>query len=129
MKKIFYLTLACFICLMASCNQNKESETAVYEPTGKEVKVVVSMTFKEEYKEELLNASYVMADETRKEKGCIYYDLHQDVNNPLKYVLLECWATQEDLNVHAQTEHMQVYKKVVMENSESTTTSFLKQVY
>lgn len=127
MKKGLYLTLVCFMCMVAGCQQGKKTETV--EPAGEGVKVVVSMTIKEEYEDVFLDAFRKMADETRKEKGCIYYDLHQDLRNPLKYVLLEYWATQEDLDAHGQTEHMKVYREASAETRESSSASFVKQVY
>lgn len=43
--------------------------------------------------------------ETRKEKGCVQYDLLQSEGDEAKIVILECWNTQEDLNAHSASEH------------------------
>lgn len=40
------------------------------------------------------------------EKGCLQYELTQDVNNKNQFVLMEKWATQADLEAHDVTDHM-----------------------
>ncbi len=140
MKKKFYLILVSFVVLLSSCNCKKSDcdkqsddacckKEAVAEKTGKEVKVVVTMKLKADKQEQFLAAFRKMADETRKEKGCIYYDLHQDAKDSLAYVLLENWATQEDLDAHGQTEHMKVYREEAADTRESGSAYFVKQVY
>ncbi|WP_369412525.1 putative quinol monooxygenase [Mesonia aestuariivivens] len=39
------------------------------------------------------------------------YVLHQDVNNPLKIIILEEWKSQKAIDFHNQTEHFQLLKK------------------
>lgn len=40
------------------------------------------------------------------EKGCLQYELNQDVDKPNQFVLIEKWATQADLDAHDITAHM-----------------------
>ena len=40
------------------------------------------------------------------EKGCLQYELHGVTGEENKFLLLEKWASQEDLTAHDQTEHM-----------------------
>ena len=42
---------------------------------------------------------------TRKETGCIQYDLHVAVNDPAQYAFYERWDDQEALDLHLQTPH------------------------
>ena len=37
---------------------------------------------------------------TQKEEGCIRYDYSQDLEDPAAFVLVENWASQEDLDRH-----------------------------
>lgn len=48
--------------------------------------------------------------ETQKEKGCIYYDSHVSVNDPNRFVVVERWATREDLAAHARSAHMKTWR-------------------
>ena len=54
-------------------------------------------------KAKMLCADLVKA--TREEKGCIQYDLLQDKNDENIMVILENWASQEDLDEHYLSDH------------------------
>ncbi len=43
---------------------------------------------------------------TRKESGCIQYDLHVDLNDPGTFTFYERWTDEAALNAHLQTPHM-----------------------
>jgi quinol monooxygenase YgiN len=47
---------------------------------------------------------------TRKESGCIAYDLCEDVNNPNILTFIEKWESQEHLDAHMNSEH---FKEIV----------------
>jgi len=40
------------------------------------------------------------------EPGCLQYELFSDASNEHKFVLIEQWASQADLDAHDQTDHM-----------------------
>jgi quinol monooxygenase YgiN len=42
---------------------------------------------------------------TRREDGCLVYDLHRSVEPPEGYLLHEVWASREHHNRHMQTPH------------------------
>ena len=42
---------------------------------------------------------------TRKEDGCITYDLHRSAEGPAAYLLHEIWATREAHTKHTNTPH------------------------
>ena len=44
---------------------------------------------------------------TRKEAGCINYDLHAAPDDPAKFLFYENWASQAQLDAHGQTAHVQ----------------------
>ncbi|MBI2686044.1 MAG: antibiotic biosynthesis monooxygenase [Acidobacteria bacterium] len=43
---------------------------------------------------------------TRKEEGCLRYDLFQDVSDPLKFTFIEEWASPAALERHSQSAHI-----------------------
>ena len=43
---------------------------------------------------------------TRKEKGCINYDMHQSSDEPGLYVFHENWATRADWEAHMKAPHL-----------------------
>lgn len=43
---------------------------------------------------------------TRKEAGCLNYDLHVASDNPAKFLFHENWTNQSDLDAHLQSAHV-----------------------
>ncbi len=56
--------------------------------------------------EELLH----MVAETRKEDGCINYDLHHQADNPAQFLFYENWESRAHLDCHAQSAHIQSFR-------------------
>ncbi|MGF1716490.1 putative quinol monooxygenase [Photobacterium chitinilyticum] len=46
---------------------------------------------------------------TRKEAGCIQYDLHQDNSNPAEFVFYENWESRELWQTHMNNDHLKAY--------------------
>lgn len=46
---------------------------------------------------------------TRAEAGCIQYDLHQDNENPLHFLLHENWESRELWQTHMAAPHLAAY--------------------
>ena len=42
---------------------------------------------------------------TRKEDGCLVYDLHRSVDGPGAFLLHEVWATRDAHTAHTRTDH------------------------
>ena len=42
---------------------------------------------------------------TRKEEGCLRYDLHRSVEGPGAFLLHEIWETREQHTAHTKTDH------------------------
>jgi quinol monooxygenase YgiN len=49
---------------------------------------------------------------TRKEKGCINYDLHQSQENATQFAVYENWETAADLDSHAKSAHLQAFARI-----------------
>jgi quinol monooxygenase YgiN len=45
---------------------------------------------------------------TRKEAGCLNYDLHAAADSPAKFLFHENWTSQAALDAHLQNTHIQV---------------------
>src|SRR5689334_22911620 len=52
-----------------------------------------------------------LVDETRKEKGCINYDLHESEENPALFLMYENWRSAADLEEHARSAHLREFGK------------------
>jgi quinol monooxygenase YgiN len=60
---------------------------------------------------ELFEAAKAMIAATRKEPGCIRYDLHVSITDPQSMVFVEEWADREALEAHFSAPHMAVWRK------------------
>jgi quinol monooxygenase YgiN len=48
-----------------------------------------------------------LVEPTRKEKGCIDYDLCRDNDNPSIFVFYENWENSDDLDAHMKSDHFE----------------------
>jgi quinol monooxygenase YgiN len=60
----------------------------------------LKMIVQPERRSDLLETMRGMLEPSRVERGCLSYRLYEDVENRNAFVLLEEWATQEDLERH-----------------------------
>ena len=62
--------------------------------------VTLKMIVRPERRSDLLETMRGMLEPARVERGCLSYRLYEDLENRNAFVLLEEWATQEDLESH-----------------------------
>ena len=49
--------------------------------------------------------------ETRKEPGCISYDLHQSLSDPGTLIFVERWKDMASLDAHFETPHLKAWRE------------------
>jgi quinol monooxygenase YgiN len=76
-----------------------------------EITVIAYMTAKASHGDQLREALLELVARTRKEKGCINYDLHQSQENAAQFVMYENWDTAADLDAHAKAAALQTFVK------------------
>lgn len=64
------------------------------------ITVVATLVAKENKIEILKNALSALIVPSREEDGCIRYDLHQSIENPAKFTVLEEYQNQSALDYH-----------------------------
>ncbi len=69
------------------------------------IKVVARNYAKEDKLSEILKMYKELVDITRKEDGCIKYELYQDIENPCIITMIEEWETKSSLEAHLKSEH------------------------
>ena len=60
----------------------------------------------EQVREELL----LLVAETRKEAGCLNYDLHRSADDPGLFLFYENWESLAHLERHAESAHIQAFR-------------------
>ena len=71
--------------------------------------VVAEMRAKPGRELDLRNALLSLIEPTRREEGCIQYDLHVHTDDPARFVFYENWASRERLTVHLASPHLQAF--------------------
>lgn len=69
------------------------------------IKIVAKFTVKEDKIEEFKNIAGELVAETRKEKGCISYELFQELNDAKGLTFIEEWENQDTLDCHMESKH------------------------
>jgi quinol monooxygenase YgiN len=55
---------------------------------------------------ELKKVCLGLIEPTRKETGCLGYELYQDTTNPGKFIFIENWQSKELLDIHLKSPHL-----------------------
>jgi quinol monooxygenase YgiN len=76
---------------------------------GDMVTVVAEMVAKPGREAELTEELLRMVEVTRKEDGCVQYDLHVSTEHTGNFVFYENWTTQEALDRHAASAHLKAF--------------------
>lgn len=72
--------------------------------------VVATLTIKPGSLEALRGPAAACVAETRKEEGCVSYELFHSLDDPDKLVFVEQWRTREDLTAHSKTPHIAAWR-------------------
>jgi quinol monooxygenase YgiN len=71
------------------------------------VTVVATFVARAGKETELRNALIRLVAPTRKESGCLNYDLHISPENPGRFLFHENWTAKAALDAHLQSPHIQ----------------------
>lgn len=77
-----------------------------------------------EYKQQVVR----LIEETRKESGCISYDLCQDIDNSNILTFIEKWESKQHLDAHMKTAHFMEIVPMLKDLRESSELSIYKEV-
>ncbi len=75
------------------------------------INVIAHIQAKEEHLDAVLAALLKLIEPTRKEAGCLKYELFQDNNNKNLFIFVEQWESHALLQQHLQSEHIAAYIK------------------
>lgn len=71
-----------------------------------EIVVVATISVKPGMADELIDTFSRVIEATHLEDGCLTYALHRDTGEENRFLLIERWRSQADLNLHFQQPHM-----------------------
>lgn len=77
----------------------------------KKLYIVALFHFRETHLMEATELMQKLVSETRKEEGCLQYDLIEDRDNKGIFFLVELWENEEFHYRHTATEHLADFRK------------------
>lgn len=93
------------------------------------IKVVAKFFVKEEMIEEFLTLANELVRQSRKEVGCLSYELVQDVDNPEIFIIIEEWGSEEALILHKASGHFTTLVPMMLQLIEKKETSVCKTLF
>jgi quinol monooxygenase YgiN len=69
------------------------------------ITIVAKKIIKKDKKQEFENLANKLIEESRKEAGCIEYNLYEDLNNSNMVAFIEHWENEEAVDLHNNTKH------------------------
>ena len=74
----------------------------------KELTIIARIEAKKDKIEFVKKELLKLIEPTRKEEGCLYYNINQDNENPELFLAYESWQNQEKCQNHLQSDHFKV---------------------
>ena len=71
--------------------------------------IIARPTVDPEQVDEIKDAMLDLVDATRRETGCIRYELHQDNQHPARFVFVETWESRELWREHMEGDAIAVF--------------------
>ena len=75
--------------------------------------LIVKILIKEENIEDFKKISFYNSENSRREPGCLRFDVLQSEENPSLFYLYEIYKSDEDIAHHRTTEHYQKWRDAV----------------
>ena len=75
--------------------------------------VVAEMQAKPGKEEDLRRAVLDLMEPTRREDGCVQYDLHVHTDNPGRFVFYENWTSRDHLDRHGASAHIKAFREKI----------------
>lgn len=74
--------------------------------------VIATFTVKDGSVDTIIEKSKAVIEATRKEDGCISYDLNRVVEDANTFTFVERWESRAHLDAHFKTDHLQAWRDV-----------------
>ena len=79
------------------------------------VRIIARFTARPEQQQALRETLEDLIEPTRREPGCLRYELWNNQSNPTDFTFIEEWASEAALEAHMRTPHLAVLFKKLLE--------------
>lgn len=93
-----------------------------------EIRLIATLVAKENKAADISALCRALVPLSRRDDGCIQYDLHEDSENPGTFVFFEVWENQHALDKHNATSHINAFMKEAENNTESVDIQFIRKL-
>lgn len=90
--------------------------------------IVSKSVIKAEFVDSFLDTVTELIEKSRKEPGCISYDLYNDKNNRYVFTFIEQWADENAIKMHNESEHFKTIVPKLSQMRESSELNIYKKV-
>lgn len=105
-RKVLIAGVAVGAALITGCGKPSPQERPVAHLT-----IVANIHAKPEHREAVQAELEKLVPITRKEEGCLQYDLHQDNEDPAHFMFYETWTSRALWQTHMNAPHLAAYMK------------------
>lgn len=96
------------------CPEGKGEECCKFLSEAKKI-ITVKATIKPEKVEDFMKGIQWFIEESRKEAGCISFDVYRDRNNPNVFFYFEEWKDEEAVVAHGNSAHVKTWSETSKE--------------
>lgn len=94
-----------------------------------EIHILAAITVKQEFRADLLDLMRTVVAESRKEPGCVRYDLVEDLADPLSFTVVETWKSRQAIDEHNATPHFALLGPFFRKSGGTLDVKLFTQVY
>lgn len=78
------------------------------------VLVTARLIVRPESREAFVEGARACIDATRREAGCLFYDLHESITEPGSFVYVEQWRDRAALDAHMAETHLRAFVGIAL---------------
>lgn len=79
------------------------------------VTIMATLSIKPGHEQRVLDLQHQYVADTRREPGCLRFDMHRDVANPSRFRIYEQFSDEAALQAHRQAPHALAWRKAMAE--------------
>ncbi len=94
---------------------------------NKTMMIFSTLIAKKGMEDALRNALFELVPQGRADKGCICYDMHEEVGKPGNFFFYEAWDSKENWDIHMEQAHVKKFNSLCPSLTETTTMNICKK--
>lgn len=93
-----------------------------------EIRIVATVIAKDNEVDFVKAATKSIVEPSKKDEGCLQYELHQDNANPNIFIFFEIWKDQKSLDKHNGTQHLKDFIEKIEDKIDSLDVKLISKI-